>query len=991
MQNEFMSDENITNQTKKLILELKIPTESITKDIVHKCRNLVQTNMKGVYGKYGEKKPQSMNNIEYVRLMNNKSVKNSKSMLNEQPDNQNSSRNDDTSMRPRQKKISFGHQSNDDQRYMRPNELMKQYNHPEQNKNPSKEFASFQNDGGGYASISNNPTGPFMTATGEYGMPLAMENEDNGMNKKVFSEETEDRFNNLRMNGGYSGQMPMGGGMSAGANGGGQMNNGMNGGMSGGMGGGNNGYYGVPPSGEQPNITPDVAKWLNLEGGRNANSGQSGQYQNQQSQELQNLQSQAQQLQNQMQQMNNSGQMTQQLSSQFNQQLQQLQQKMNSLQSNNMTNTNSNMGNNGMNNNNGGNQGGGMNNMNMNNMNSGYNSEQGQMGHNQGQMNPGVDYGFAPGGDDMGNDFNSAYQGIPGQGGQGAPGGSQGGQYNGFDSLNNSYTDPSQNRQNNGGGSSLDSRLDDMKASRNSDFKPQRDPNFDPMKSPYQTNQNQQQQNQQQNRQQMNNNGMNNNGMNNNMNNNRMNNGMNNNGMNNNGMNNNGMNNNGMNNNGMNNNGMNNNGMNNNGMNNNNNGMNKFDNNQENSDFFFSNNLSEKKSNTDKQGKTKKPKKTKKHSESSKKSGKKPKLDELDDEIYELEKQLKKDKKKSKKKSSDVYGLEEGISEIRKEKKEKTTKNMKEINEYKKNIDEINDDKEARIKILAGILSKAKEAKEIKNEKKINSPNIFEDNASDNESNDSNESKESNKSNKSCKNKEDKRKKMHISSNELEIDCSKISQREGYNDYMVSVDKYIKIVNINKKECVFPKNTSTNINNKNNTLLLYKNEKEIEIEISEDYYNRYELVDSINDGLDANDIDVKCSINDDDLFQFKSENNEKFTIKNTEKSILNIIGFKKNVYINKNNYTADRANNLADNIYYVLIENINEKPMFYINLDDDEIKKIEYESDDDNVKFGEYLLIKIYKTKNEIIKNDIGYSHFFENKHVLNFEIEQKD
>ena len=54
-----------------------------------------------------------------------------------------------------------------------------------------------------------------------------------------------------------------------------------------------------------------------------------------------------------------------------------------------------------------------------------YQTTEGQMGYGQGQMNPGVDYSFTAGGDDMGNDFNAAYGGVS--------------NFNGPGSLNESY------------------------------------------------------------------------------------------------------------------------------------------------------------------------------------------------------------------------------------------------------------------------------------------------------------------------------------------------------------------------------------------------------------------------------------------------------------------------------------------------------------------------------------------------------------------------
>lgn len=335
-------------------------------------------------------------------------------------------------------------------------------------------------------------------------------------------------------------------------------------------------------------------------------------------------------------------------------------------------------------------------------------------------------------------------------------------------------------------------------------------------------------------------------------------------------------------------------------------------------------------------------------------------MDKIDKEISKLEKELGKVKrikssKKPKKKISkineeqttDIYGLENDLNKIKQNKKLNKIKIIEELNECEKTTNIINNESEQKIKLLANLIAKAKNNK---------STEI----TSDNELN-----------------------------NVLEIDCSKIVEKESYNDYMIFFNKPTKIIDINPSKCIFNKNTMTNITSDNNSLLLEINNNEVEIELDIDYYNRYELVDSINEGLKLNAIPILCMLNQDDIFQFKSSDNKNFIMKNNEKSILSIIGFKKNTYINNNNYIAEKANNLADNIFYIVFENIYKKPLFYINLDDNIINKINCDDMvnclDDNY---ENLIIKFYKTKNELMKNDIGYSFFFEHKHILNLHIE---
>jgi hypothetical protein len=103
---------------------------------------------------------------------------------------------------------------------------------------------------------------------------------------------------------------------------------------------------------------------------------------------------------------------------------------------------------------------------------------QGQMGFNQGIMNPTVDYSFATGGDDMGNDFNAAFGGNT--------------TYNGHDSLDQSFKGIQPNGGGGGETSDLSRRLEQMQLERNNTNNQgqmqQPQGKFDPMKSPYQTN-----------------------------------------------------------------------------------------------------------------------------------------------------------------------------------------------------------------------------------------------------------------------------------------------------------------------------------------------------------------------------------------------------------------------------------------------------------------------------------------------------------------------
>ena len=159
------------------------------------------------------------------------------------------------------------------------------------------------------------------------------------------------------------------------------------------------------------------------------------------------------------------------------------------------------------------------------------------------------------------------------------------------------------------------------------------------------------------------------------------------------------------------------------------------------------------------------------------------------------------------------------------------------------------------------------------------------------------------------------------------------------------------------------------------------NEKEHIIELEENYYNRNEVCYYINEAFENNAINIKCNLIEDN-FIFKST--ERFNMINESDSILPFLGFNKNSYINRNEYKSTNIIKLGDNIFYLVIENICKEPLFLINNDNYEIKKLVELNEDYEI---DHLIIKFYRTKNEIIKNDLEYKFFFEREHkiILNF------
>jgi hypothetical protein len=152
-------------------------------------------------------------------------------------------------------------------------------------------------------------------------------------------------------------------------------------------------------------------------------------------------------------------------------------------------------------------------------------------------------------------------------------------------------------------------------------------------------------------------------------------------------------------------------------------------------------------------------------------------------------------------------------------------------------------------------------------------------------------------------------------------------------------------------------------------------------ELEENYYNREEIKDFLNEAFQGYNFDIECKI-EDDIFVFKS--NLRFDMFNDENSILPILGFSKKIYTNKNVYKADKSIEIGDNIFYLVIENISENPIFLINNDTEQITKLFEPIDQIET---DHLIIKFLKTTKDLIKNNKEYSFFFEQKHHIKFSL----
>jgi len=223
-------------------------------------------------------------------------------------------------------------------------------------------------------------------------------------------------------------------------------------------------------------------------------------------------------------------------------------------------------------------------------------------------------------------------------------------------------------------------------------------------------------------------------------------------------------------------------------------------------------------------------------------------------------------------------------------------------------------------------------------------------------------------------------------SSSLSIISNEVTERECYNDYMIKLSEPIKLSDLNIHNIHLPKRLNENISNSNNQLEIEIGTNNQIIELEPDYYNRNEIIEYINECFEAYSLGIKLYIDDEtDKFIFESNGNEKFKLQSSPTSILPYLGFGKSTYFNKSKYIAESSLDVGDNIFYLVLENISEKPMFKIDMDSEEpiVEKLLELDGDIEI---DHLIIKFFKTKNSLIKNDPEYSFFFESEHEIDFE-----
>ena len=213
------------------------------------------------------------------------------------------------------------------------------------------------------------------------------------------------------------------------------------------------------------------------------------------------------------------------------------------------------------------------------------------------------------------------------------------------------------------------------------------------------------------------------------------------------------------------------------------------------------------------------------------------------------------------------------------------------------------------------------------------------------------------------------------------INISNDSYKEA-NEYTFEFDNSIQISKLSINNVELPKNTN-NITDKNNHLKIFYKNNFIILSLEPDYYNRYDIVENLNDNFEANEISIQCNINKNDEIIFTSLNNETFELLDTNNSILNTLGFINGSYKNECEYISNYPISLSDNIYYLGFMNLYEEPLFKINMDTNEITLL-IDIDFNNTIVND-LIVKFYFTPTCPILNQ-KYEHFYK-KHSFNIVI----
>ena len=217
------------------------------------------------------------------------------------------------------------------------------------------------------------------------------------------------------------------------------------------------------------------------------------------------------------------------------------------------------------------------------------------------------------------------------------------------------------------------------------------------------------------------------------------------------------------------------------------------------------------------------------------------------------------------------------------------------------------------------------------------------------------------------------------------ISSKEYSKNSDYCSYSIPLKKEFKnVVGIELGNSIIP-NNNFNIIPSNNSFEYIINHRRKIIRIQEGKYNIKKLIKALHVGFEKYGDRIEIRI-DNNYINIRNLDRIKFYIINCNKTISNLLGFKKNNYENEYEYKADEEFNLnMKNIFYLFINNISNS--YFAKIDSDNKKIILSNKTSnfmDNPKNLKELNITFKYSENG---NKKDYYHFNNKPHTLIFRI----
>jgi hypothetical protein len=226
----------------------------------------------------------------------------------------------------------------------------------------------------------------------------------------------------------------------------------------------------------------------------------------------------------------------------------------------------------------------------------------------------------------------------------------------------------------------------------------------------------------------------------------------------------------------------------------------------------------------------------------------------------------------------------------------------------------------------------------------------------------------------------------------LKYSCDDVSEPEFYSNYLVKFEDYLNTDSLKQvSEIKLSSHTMSStpvVTDESNSLsIVYGNEMKV-FTFENGSHEINELLESINDALEENDVPVKAKMAKDSKITFESD--ESFGLDCTENSITKFLGFTKPKYSLSSKYTSEKHHVFNSTPLYIYILNISKtKPFAVIKPSG----KVEHKFGKFDKPIGElkYLVIQIKDTESDCEPDDTDDLHEFNSPHSMQFEFKYFD